>query len=69
MISQPLFPVGDSPVFAGLFADRHGHHPESIVTGASHIRVSIVNAAQGYSQVDRFPDTRRKRYGFMCSSA
>jgi tetratricopeptide (TPR) repeat protein len=24
MISQPLFPVGKSPVFAGLFESRHG---------------------------------------------
>jgi hypothetical protein len=69
MISQPLVPVGKSPVFAGLFEVRHGHQAESIVTRAGHIHVSIVNAAQGYSQVDRFPDTRRKRYGFMCSSA
>src|SRR6476661_896635 len=55
MISQPLFPVGKSPVFAGLFESRHGHHAESIVTRAGHIRVSIVNAAQGYIFTSKSP--------------
>jgi len=47
--------VGKSPVFAGLFESRHGHHAESILTRAGHIRVSIDNAAQGYIFTSKSP--------------
>jgi hypothetical protein len=69
MISQPLFRVGDIHIFTGLFEKRRRHHAESILTVPSGKRPSIVNSVQGYSQVYRISDTRRKRYGFMCSSA
>jgi len=58
-----------APYLWGFLRAGANRQAESILTCASNIRVSIVNAVQGYSQVYRFPDTRRKRYGFMCSSA
>src|SRR5215475_13592470 len=50
IISQPLFPMGNSPAFTGFLACQRNHQAESILTCAR---------SPGYAQVYRFADNKR----------